>query len=789
MNIHRVSYVALLAGMTIGIAGMRPAHAAQTAPEEVIVTARKRTERLVSVPVVITAVGSAELRRRNVVTLDDVARIVPQLIIAPQSGSVQGGEISIRGIQGPDSNPFGDQAVSFNIDGIDISTAAVRRLGENDIDQIEVLKGPQALFFGKDSPGGIVSITTSDPTPKLEAGISEAYDVVANETRTEAYVSGPITDTLTGRLAGYYSNMQGFLNDQTPSNSPYYQGKNNPRERDYAIRGTLKWVPNDQFDARLKLNYGETNSNGPAGTAEFISCPIGERQTGSGAECGTGNDNVNAGSGPVVGKIPGTLNHFGDGANFLDQKQTLISLQMNYRPVPTVTLTSVTGYYNVGVNICQNYENDFSIILPSCNVLQDGEYSQEIRATTSFDFPVNFTGGFYYQRTVATTGSITYLNGGDFDLLGPGVGGPTTPLLVNNYFLKQDGETYSGYLQMQFKPVKQVELDIGGRETYTEKTLPAVYDGGDLGSTQTGPAELIHPPVTDGKFPNFSPEITLSYHPTSNETLYGSYKSAFLSGGFNSSSTDFISNPNLAYGDETIRGFETGAKAELFDRKLRLNGAGYIYKVTGLQVTNFVNATASIRNAGEVIINGVEGDAAYVTPVPGLNIQAASAFNQANYTHFPGAPCYNGETPAEGCTLVDGNPVQNLSHTQIPRAPKWNITGGFNYLTPINAALNVGLSGNVTYSDSYLTDASSDPRGREPGYELVDATLRLTPSNGRWEAAVIGKNLMNTYYWAASANVPFTGSGTGTSAGVLGDRFASVSRGREVILRVSYKFF
>src|SRR5690606_17528817 len=112
---------------------------------------------LIEVPVVVTAVGGEMLRAQGITNVDGIARMVPQLLIANQGGSVQGGNISIRGVSGPDSNPFGDQAVSFNVDGVQVAKATVRRMADIDIAQVEVLKGPQALFFGKNSPAGIIS--------------------------------------------------------------------------------------------------------------------------------------------------------------------------------------------------------------------------------------------------------------------------------------------------------------------------------------------------------------------------------------------------------------------------------------------------------------------------------------------------------------------------------------------------------------------------------------------------------------------------------------------------------
>lgn len=764
---------------------------------DIIVTARKRDETSLAVPVVVSAVGSAELNRRAINNLDGIARIVPQLLIGPQGGSVQGGNIAIRGISGPDSNPFGDQAVSFNVDGVQVAKASVRRMSDIDIAQVEVLKGPQALFFGKNSPAGIVSIRTADPTAAFEAKIMGGYEFHAREKRLEGYVSGPLSDTLGVRLAGFASDMNGYVKNQVPDGA-YLKSTTNdrsPQSRDYAGRLTLKWEPDDKFDARFKLSYARTRADGSANTVEYFNCPFGSPQSGSVDDCKANGKAINVGSGPVVGTINPL---FGDGHNFLRQNQVLSGLELNYKISDNLQLTSVTGLYYVKLLIAQNYENDYSIALPSTNNLKNREFSQELRLQSNYDGPLNFTAGVYFSDTTATTGSNTFVfaaePSGLAALAANGLGfiPLRTPFQINNYQLRQDGQAYSAFLQMAFKPVEQVEIDVGGRYSYEKKRIPYLYDGGvganPFGTNPLTSADLvtINPRKDDWK--DFSPEVTVSYRPTQELTLFGSYKHGFLSGGFNSGSTDFRSAGDISYDPQTIKGFEAGVKALLAEGRLRVNAAAYTYDVSDLQVTNYTNATNTIRNAGAVKIHGFEVDFTYRTPLEGLTINGAASYNKGKYSSFPGAPCYNGQTPAQGCNIVGGNPVQDLSGTELIRAPKWGLSGGISYDTPVGDSYKIGASVNGSYSSSYLTDATSAPQSRMPNYGLLDGTLRFGAADDGWELALIGRNLTDKRYWVASPNVPFTGGGTGTAAGVLGDRYAAMSRGREIMIRASVKF-
>jgi iron complex outermembrane recepter protein len=772
--------------------------------DDIIVTARKRDETSLTVPVVVSAVGAAELSRRAVNNLDGIARIVPQLIIAPQGGSVQGGNISIRGIAGPDSNPFGDQAVSFNIDGVQVAKGMVRRLSNTDIAQIEVLKGPQALFFGKNSPAGIVSIRTADPTDRFEAKASVGYEFYGRELRGEGYVSTPLTDTLGLRIAGYVGDLNGYLKNDIPTTayvSPTSE-KRTPQSRDYAGRITLKFEPTDKFNARLKLNYNKTEYSGPAATTQYIFCPFGALQTGSIDNCKPDNHTMNPGSGPVVG----TLNpRFKDGRNYLDLKQFLGSLELNYDLNDNVTLTSVTGYYYADLIQAQNYENDYALALPSTNDLKNKEFSQEIRVQTSFDGPLNFTAGAYFSDTEATTGSHTYLFATEPSGLpilaanGLGFVPLRVPFQINQYKLTQKGQAYSAYLQLSYKPVEVVEINVGGRYSHEKKRLPLVrsqaFGGPPNGSNIFGyrPLSAIDdvPTTTgarSGEWNDFSPEVTVSYRPTQQLTMFASYKHGFLSGGFNSGSTDF--SKDLSYDPQTIKGFEAGVKAALLDNALRINLAAYTYKVSDMQVQTYRNATNTITNAAASKVKGIEVDFNYRTPIEGFSLHGAAAYNDAKYSSFPGVQCYNGQTIAMGCTIstVTGLATQDISGFALPRAPKWSASGGVNFETLINAGLKFGASVDVNYNSSFFTDVTANPFSKMPKYALLDATARIGDAEDRWELALIGRNLTNKFYYVASTDVPFTGGAAGGTTGVLGDRYASVSRGREAMVRVSYKF-
>jgi iron complex outermembrane receptor protein len=777
-----------------------PAPSEIMAPEAIIVTARRREEALLDVPVAITAVSAQDLERRGVNSLDGVARLVPQLLVG-EGGTNTGGNIVLRGIGGADS-PLADQGVSFNIDGVQVGRASVRRMGQMDLQQVEVLKGPQALFFGKNSPGGIISIRSADPTRDTQGKVSVGYEVNAHEWRGEGFIAGPISDDLGFRLAAYGSKMRGWVENVTPRTevaAPKHRFA--PRSEEFAIRGTLKFEPSDQFNARLKVNYGEVRNDGFSSNLQLVACPNGTPQSGQIDDC-RGDDKVSVGAlGPNFGRrAPG----FGRGDLRGDQKQTLIGLEMNYKPSETLTVTSLTGYYGSTEDNLANVTATYvpGRIFAVDTRLKFSELSQELRLTSDFDGPLNFMTGVHLQHATAQVGTTALLNGTDFTTMAPLV-----PTPISNAEVEQKGKAYSGFLQMQWAITDQIELSAGGRYSYEKKRLSRI-----LGQLATDPATgvllplaPIFSPVTSAKWNDFSPEVTLSYRPDRNLNIYGSYKHGFISGGFNGSGATGAANTGpLDYDQQIVKGFEAGAKASLFGGTLNANLALYTYEAKGLQVTIFTGQIQELKNIGKVRTKGGELDLSYRTPIDGLTLTGAIAYNRARYVDYFSV-CYRGQSKDRGCRFapVPGQPgvgvpaapgvngsLQDLSGTQVVRAPEWSGNVGFEYTTPISDGLKLGLSTNFSFSSSFLSNPTSQPFSRVPSYGLLDATLRLAEIDNRWELAVIGRNLTEKYYWLRSTDTPFSGTvaGNETGAALYADQQSPVSRGREILLRVSSKF-
>src|SRR5580693_9064872 len=205
------------------LAFLSAAHAQQTTAaaqagsgselEEITVTARKRTESILNVPVDVQALPASQLQTFQVTELTDLPTLVPGLNFGTSLLSI-GTLISIRGIGTASQDPGVDQSVALNIDGLSLGNGLALNMGLFDIGSVEVLKGPQALFFGKESPGGVISLNTADPTDQLEMTVRAGYEFESVQPRAEFVVSGPVTDTLKLRLATMYDQQEGYFENE-----------------------------------------------------------------------------------------------------------------------------------------------------------------------------------------------------------------------------------------------------------------------------------------------------------------------------------------------------------------------------------------------------------------------------------------------------------------------------------------------------------------------------------------------------------------------------------------------
>jgi outer membrane receptor protein involved in Fe transport len=763
--------------------------------QEIVVTARKREESVMRTPVLVNVVTSQQLEDLKITNLYDLSQtLAPDLHVSYGFGPV-GTVVYMRGIGSGDTASYVDQSVGFNVDGVGMSHGAFYKSGSFDLAQVEVLKGPQGLFFGKSTTAGIIALHSADPTPDWQSEASYGQEFYDNEHQVNMFVSGPITDQLGVRVAGYYDQDSGWMYNPNP-----YATVRRTGGEEFGGRLTLKF--DDASGFRAKFKFGAFNQYTHANSGSLnqgFGCPTGMRQNLLVApydNCrldkynqGFGNaqpydPNVNwytTIGNPVPFETGNASPQMEDGRPY-GRTQTVNSvLQLDYDITHALTLTSVTGYS--WVHTVDTAHGGFGL-----NTAYDvaGEWAQtdvseELRLSSSWkDSWINFMAGALYAPSYNSNTEYANI--------------PAATVWGSEYLI-QKSDYWSGFGQLILTPIDKWEFAPGARYTHVHKYFDnlQVFNNfpipGNVGVNQAG---LLSPAVKSIAQDNTSPEFTVTYRPNEDLTLYGSYKKGYKGPGFNAQTFLLASwNPAIVptgamspFGGERAEGGELGLKAILLDRHLNVSVTPYFYKYLGLQVSNlnYLTHAIEVTNGAYAKTYGVELSANYRPPVEGLQINGNLAYNEAQFTSFPLSPCWGGQTAAEGCvTHPDGSMSQDLQGRTPYQAPRWAGSLSANYDMSLKPNYVLGFSGVATFSSGYFTTADLLPSGYQGGWATMDASIRFAKSDQTWQVALIGRNLTNRLYVVGASD-----AGT-VVPGLMADAFGFTNRTRQIMLQLTVR--
>ncbi len=819
----RFGKLLLVSGAAVVALASMPAWAADEDNDkgEIIVSARKQAESILKVPVVEHVITEEAIATYQINNLQDITTKIPGLVSGNAVLAI-GEQMSLRGVGSNSLDQGVDQSVSLNIDGLQLTHGLAFRAASFDLAQIEVLKGPQALYFGKNSTAGVISFRTADPGDSLEIKGRAGYEFEAREARGELIVSGPLTETLGIRVAGLYTNSQGiFLNKafaqpNSGAADPFY--KRIGGGESVLLRGTLLWKPSSDFTLRFKANYTHDKMRS-GGLNTLASCPDGTAVP-AGIPVTLFNPNEDCKYNKDVYAVDfdptAWANIRNNGVPFLKLDQYFGTLDMSYDITPEISLTSVTGFYKARADTMIN--GTFAAYGPpfyfADNIFKRREVTQELRLESDFrDSPVNFSLGAFYQD-----GKVS----NDFTL-----GGRTGPLLKGLSTI--DIESFSVFGQLRWKPVETIELAGGVRWTNEKRNLSVFNRVTNL------PVALA--PGSDRlNSKNWSPEFTLTYTPTDTLTIFGAFKQAYKSGSFN---IVIPANPgqDKSFGDEKAQGGEIGIKSRLFDRALSMDIAGYYYRYKGLQTG--VNEPAQnglpvlrTLNAGKAEVYGIDFEAHYRPPsIDGLTLNLAVNWNRTKFLELNNVPCYGGQLVSQGCNqfwaalpttgngLTQANPgpgaivdpsgqtallgrysSQNLKGVPFVRAPEWQVNFGFDYEMQVGSGMRLVFANDNQFSSSFLTilgDADVRPATLQPKALKIDLNLTLHGRDDRWTIGLFAKNITDqlrpgycsslNYPGGQSIGTPLAG-GTARNASGEDEIGCSFANGRAIGITAGFKY-
>lgn len=809
-------------------------HANATEFEEIIVTARSVEESVRDIPVAITAVGEERLNLFALESMTDLEAITPQLSVF-RAGNGNGASIQIRGVGSTTTSIGIEQSVAVILDGVYFPQGRAINEGLFDVSQVAVLKGPQALYFGKNATAGVVSIQTNNPGDEFEASLRVNNEFESDDLTLEGMISIPINEMIGVRLAVQTSEMSdGWIENNALPEANAYQTTdaatfaqetyNNPRaasdwpqEETTFARLTVAGDLSERFSYNLKGSYAKFEQGTPSGGLELFDCralagiahqvaavvpqppgrqtPLVEPIALPTADCRPdgkrGWNNVP----PDIARTNRLLSQFGGDDGDLYESWA-------------VTGNFDWAFENFDLNIILNYHDQdaewvgdqdatgvTSIFAGERNTFDN--LSAEFRLVTRLDQPVNFVLGGYLQETERYFNQVVNFAGARNT-----AADPNDEFTAYDKISETDGDTQSLYAEIIWDITERWQLTAGAR--YIDENKESYFIQPYVNPFFTGlftlydPADPSTRAVADQNFDDIIPEVTLRFEPTDNLTLYVAYKEGFKSGGFsNSAILSNLSPPgffDFTFDTEEVKGGEIGAKASLLDGAMQASLEVFYYDFSDLQVDFFNSAQFAYvtDNAGGSETKGAELQIDWFTPIDGLSVSGSLAYLKSTFTDFESF-CTTGQTAAQGCILppppaVETDARQNLDGNTRPNAPEWSGFVALNYETPITDGIVFGATANIQFR-SKLGLLSTDATATQSAYETYDANIRIAAADGKWQAALIGKNLTDEYAFRSAGNTPGTGGNTGTAEGFPSDLQGVAIRPRQVELELTYRFF
>jgi len=766
---------------------------------EVVVTARRRNERLIDVPVAASVITPQDIRQYDLTSVANVKILAPQISL-DRGFTGSGTSITMRGVSSASLDAGVEQSVLLDFDGMAISRGRILNDALFDIETVDVLKGPQAVFFGKNSPGGVVSVKSADPTREFSAYVRGGYEFNADTASVEAALSGPLADHWGARLALFASQSQGYIHNMNPGTVdllrsaatgsifvPAAQGRLGA-EKKLAGRFTLKY-DGDDFDAVFKMLYSRYEGQSLQSFDEVMGCPSTRPRPGTSSglldptgDCKLDDRSSQGWLSPTIINLWPQVKAHDNGRPFSSDNTAMPTLSLNYQ-AGQVKLTSVTGYYHYDYVSQGNADGTAYSQFWSYSNEKNKSFYEEIRAVSSFDSMFNFAVGGHYEHNNRT-------------LFVGGANGAMLPDATSGKFHTYDNQqhnhstAYSAFGQLIAKFSPTLELAGGGRYTWQKNELNSYSIFVNSNAVGILPVGTV---IKGSKSAhNFSPEATLTWHPAHDVMIYGAYKTGYLAGGYSNpgilSATS--TNQTLSFDAEKVRGFEIGTKASLLNGRLTTTLTGFSYKYKGLPLTSLLVLPSGApvfvtQNAASTLTKGVEFEATY-RPVKGTTLRTSASYNDAHFKRFPIAQCYAGQTAATGCipavaatatsTAVPAH--QDLSGKPVYRAPKWVLTAGAVQELNVSSDFRLTVNADLRYSSRYYTGLNLNPVSLQSSFTTINAGARFATNDDRWAFSLIGRNLTNRRYGTLGVDKP----------GGIGEVFTVAGEPRAVVLQAEMKF-
>jgi outer membrane receptor protein involved in Fe transport len=765
---------------------------------EIIVTAQKREQNIQDVPISVIALSARELKDGGVTDIKNLQALAPGLTVTSTT-SENVTTARIRGIGTVGDNPGLESSVGVVIDGVYRPRNGVGFGNLGEIEQIEILKGPQGELFGKNNDAGVISIVTKRPSTTFGV-TAEATGGNYNDREINASVTGPLGDISAARFYAGYQKRDGFLNMNTGL-GPNTSNRTDDRNV-YTMRGQFLITPSDAVNFLVIGDYSKRNE----------SC-CGAVQVADGPFFGIVNALATiaplGGRTGTVGVASPPLSPFSR-QSYANQPVTQqirdmgISGELNW-DFGAAKLTSISAWRDNSIAFGNDVDySGIDIIRQPANGGNKTDFkqaSEEIRLAGRSG-PLDWLVGGFYASEILSSNTAVYA-GNAFDLYVGGVASASVGTKPPNFleiprftgkppggtfipgvsgeqdFYHQTSKSYAFFTNETYNITQGLDLTAGLRYTSEKKTAISNYvdpDGGSgCGRLLASPGvRMLNPaspeyqfllgygcstvfnPFFSGKSTsqtlnesNVSGTVKLSYRFNDDLMTFVSWANGYKAGGFNLARVTGVGltpNLNTEFPRETVQSYELGIKSMLADRTLRLNASVFDQKYTNFQLNTYTGIQFVVSSIRKVESKGAEFDTIWVTPLSGLSLSGGVTYAFTNITDFGGS-----------LPLFAPNAAASLRrlNNRLSFAPLWSGVVAATYTVALSSSLEFRANVNEKYSSSYNTGSNLDPQKLQGAYGLLNARLGLGRPDGKWTAEIWGANLANKGYYQVAFDAPY----------------------------------
>ncbi|GLK43641.1 TonB-dependent receptor [Novosphingobium resinovorum] len=717
------SVLALSGGFMTPAMAQDSAPAAQAAAEggDIIVTARRREERLVDVPIAVSSFSGDQLAKSGAVDITEIANVSPNVTLEPSRGTNSTLSAFIRGVGQQDPVSGFEQGVGIYLDDVYLNRPQAAVLDIYDVERIEVLRGPQGTLYGRNTIGGAVKYVTKQLPQEFSFKVKGTYGSY-DQADLIATASAPVSDLI--RVGGSVARLSrgGFGKNLTT-------GQDNYNKDIWAGRASVDIGGyGEPVLIRISGDYTKDKSNARGGH-RLIPGYV------SGA--------------PVLDDVYDTRGGLNDPRQVVEAYGLAINA--------TAELTDALTFRSISSWRKDNSASpiDFDA-LPAVDVdvpayYRNEQMSQEVQLLWDDGGMVQGLLGAYYLTAKADT---------DFDVrLFTALNGLTAFTRAN-----VDTNTFAIFGDFTFDFTEQLSLAVGGRYTWDERKAQILrqnYLGG--GSPVFGGAGVpLGAPNTNfsgkAKFDKFTPRASLSFKPTPDHNIYASYSQGFKGGGFDprgvgvnapaatpGAPTDTEIADYLSFQPETVDSYEVGYKGNFFGGGLYIAAAGFYMDYKDVQIPGSAGCTVGglptfcgvITNAGKARFKGFELEA---NARLGRDLMASG-----DRLSLSGALGYIDAQYKEYITNIASTPTDVAQYRKVQNTPKWTASGTLAYSTPVGGG-DLDVSATYSYRSKVYQFEIPNPYLDQKGFGLLDASLVYTAPGSRWSFGVHGKNILDTRY-------------------------------------------